>query len=147
MRFCLDTSAYSQFKRGDPQVVDLIDHAEWLGVPVIVLGELAVGFRHSPRRAANEHELARFLANPAVEVLAVTEDMADVYSDIVSDLRTAGTPLPPNDIWIATVAARHGAAVLTYHEHFRSIARVGATILTPRQAMASTRERGRSQPR
>lgn len=91
-------------------------------------------YHGSARRAANEHELARFLANPAVEVLPVTEDMADVYADIVSDLRAAGTPLPANDIWIATVAARHGAAVLTCDGHFRAMARVGATILTPRQA-------------
>ncbi len=41
MRLCLDSSAYSHFKRGDPHVVDLIDRADWLGMPVIVLGELA----------------------------------------------------------------------------------------------------------
>lgn len=45
MRLCLDTSAYRHFERGDPQVVELIDRADWLGVPVVVLGELAVGFR------------------------------------------------------------------------------------------------------
>ena len=131
MRFCLDTSAYSHFKRGDPQIVDLMDRCDWLGVPVIVLGELVVGFRHGTRRTANEAELERFLANPAVEILPVTDDMVGLYADIVSELRAAGTPLPANDIWIATVAARHGAAVLTYDEHFRAIARVGATILTP----------------
>ena len=131
MRYCLDTSAYSHFKRGDPQVVDLVDRADWLGVPVIVLGELAVGFRQGARRADNERDLERFLANPVVEVLLVTDDVIDLYADIVSDLRAAGRPLPANDIWIATVAARHGASVLTYDEHFRAIARVGSTVLSP----------------
>lgn len=130
MRFCLDTSAYSHFKRGDPRVVDLIDRADWLGVPVIVLGELAVGFRQGRRRDANEADLERFVANPAVEVLPVNDDVVDLYADIVLDLKRAGTPLPANDIWIAAVAARHGATVLTYEAHFGSIARVGATILT-----------------
>ncbi len=130
MRLCLDTSAYSHFKRGDPRVVDLIDRADWLGVPVIVLGELAVGFRQGGRRDANEADLERFVANPAVEVLPVNEDVVDLYADIVLDLKRAGTPLPANDIWIAAVAARHGATVLTYDAHFGSIARVGATILT-----------------
>jgi tRNA(fMet)-specific endonuclease VapC len=129
MRFCLDTSAYSHFKRGHAEVVDLVDRAEWLGVPVVVLGELAVGFRGGRRAAQNHVELAQFLANPVVEVLSITEDMASLYADIVLDLRKAATPVPANDIWIATVAARHGAAVLTYDEHFRAIARVGATIL------------------
>lgn len=130
MRFCLDTSAYSHFKRGDPQVVDLIDRADWVGVPVIVLGELAVGFRHGTRRDVNQAELDRFLANPAVDVLPVSEDVVGLYADIVLDLKRAGTPIPANDIWIAAVAARHGAAVLTYDAHFGSIARAGATILT-----------------
>ncbi len=135
MRYCLDTSAYSYFKRGDPEVVDLIDRADWLGVPTIVLGELAVGFRQGDRRAANEVELERFLANPAVDVLPVSRDMADLYADIVLDLKRAGTPLPANDIWIATVAVRHGAVVLSYDQHFRAIARVGSTILSPSASM------------
>lgn len=129
MRLCLDTSAYSHFKRGDPHVVDLIDRADWLGMPVIVLGELAVGFRHGTRCGVNQAELDRFVANPAVEVLPVGEDVVGLYADIVLDLKKAGTPLPANDIWIAAVAARHGAMVLTYDAHFRSIARVGATVL------------------
>ncbi len=131
MRFCLDTSAYSQFKRGEPQVADLLDRAEWVGVPVIVLGELAVGFRQGRRRAVNEQELEQFLANAAVDVLALGEDIAPIYADIVSDLRRAGTPLPANDIWIAAIAARHGAPVLTFDAHFRSIGRIGSTVLTP----------------
>ena len=56
--------------------------------------------------------------------------MAGIYADIILDLKKAGTPLPANDIWIAAVAVRHGATVLTYDQHFLSIARVGATILT-----------------
>ncbi|MDP3719562.1 MAG: type II toxin-antitoxin system VapC family toxin [Acidobacteriota bacterium] len=130
MRFCLDTSAYSHFKRGDPQVVELIDRADWLGVPVVVLGELAVGFRQGSRRKEHESDLAEFLANPVVEVLPVDEDMVGIYADVVTDLKKAGTPLPANDIWIATVATRHGATVLTYDQHFRLIARTGSTVLT-----------------
>lgn len=130
MRFCLDTSAYSHFKRGDPQVIDLIDRADWLGVPVIVLGELAVGFRQGARADRNQAELGRFLANPAVEVLPIGEDTVAIYADIVLDLKKAGTPIPANDIWIAAVAARHGAAILTYDVHFRAVARVGTMLLT-----------------
>lgn len=131
MRHCLDTSAYSHFKGGDPQVVELVDRAVWIGIPVIVMGELAVGFRLGTRRQANETELAQFVAHPLVEVLPVTEDVVNFYAGIVSDLKKAGTPLPANDIWIAAVAARHGATVLTFDAHFKSIARVSATILTP----------------
>ena len=130
MRYCLDTSAYSHFKRGDPQVVDLIDCAEWIGVPVIVLGELAVGFRRGSRRAENASELRAFLANGAVEVLDVLADVVDIYAEIVLELKRAGTPLPANDLWIAAVAVRHGAPVLTYDAHFQQIRRAGAIVLT-----------------
>lgn len=129
MRFCLDTSAYSHFKRGDPQVVELIDRADWIGVPVIVLGELAVGFRHGTRRDVNQAELDRFLDHRSVDVLPVSEDVVEFYADIVLDLKKAGTPIPANDIWIAALAARHGATVLTYDAHFGSIVRAGATVL------------------
>lgn len=133
MRYCLDTSAYSNFKRGDAQVVELVDRADWIGIPVVVLGELTVGFRLGSRREINETELSRFVAHPVVEVLPVNEDVVDLYAGIVIDLKEAGTPLPANDIWIAAVAARHGATILTYDGHFKSIARVSATILTVTQ--------------
>ena len=54
---------------------------------------------------------------------------ARVYAEIVTALRRAGTPLPTNDIWIAAIAARNGATVLTYDPHFRSIERIGSVIL------------------
>ncbi len=130
MRLCLDTSAYSHFKRGEAQVVDLIDRADWIGVPVVVLGELEAGFRQGRSAAQNQTELQAFLASPLVDVLSVTEEIVSTYADIVLDLKKAGTPLPANVIWIAALAVRHGAPVLTYDAHFRSVARVGTTILT-----------------
>lgn len=129
-RLCLDTSAYSQFKRGEPSAVDLIDAASWIGVPAIVLGELRVGFEGGRRGQANERELAAFVANPVVRILDIDDDAARIYSDIVLSLKRAGTPVPTNDIWIAAVAAREGASIATFDAHFHSIARVG-TILLP----------------
>jgi tRNA(fMet)-specific endonuclease VapC len=45
-------------------------------------------------------------------------------------LRRKGKPVPTNDVWIASVAARDGAIVLTYDAHFEDIERVGAVILS-----------------
>lgn len=130
-RLCLDTSAYSHFKRGHEDVVALIDSASWIGVPSIVLGELRTGFALGNRRQANEKDLAAFLQNAAVEILEIDDAAARVYADIVVALRQAGTPLPTNDIWIAAAAAREGATVVTFDDHFREIQRVGSVILTP----------------
>ncbi len=131
MRCCLDTSAYSQFKRGDGQVVELIDHADWVGLPTVVMGELWLGFLLGNRFRQNETELAAFVANPSVETLAVDEEVARIYAEIVVDLRKAGTPLPTNDIWVAATAVRAGASVITYDAHFSKIKRVASIVFEP----------------
>ena len=130
MKLSLDTSAYSHFKRGHAEVVDLVDAADWLGVTAVVLGELRAGFGLGKRRAENERELGRFLANPVVQVLVVDDEAARIYADIVVALRRAGTPVPTNDIWIAAVSARDGATVVTFDAHFAAIGRVGHQILS-----------------
>ncbi len=129
MKLCLDTSAYSQFKRGELQVVEALDSATWIGVPAIVLGELRAGFALGRKAKENERQLAAFLRHSVVEVLDVDEAATRVYADIVVALRKAGTPLPTNDIWIAAVAGSVGASVLTFDAHFTAITRVGAVIL------------------
>jgi tRNA(fMet)-specific endonuclease VapC len=129
-RYCLDTSAYSHFKRGDPPVVDLIDRAEWLGVPSIVLGELWIGFLLGDRVEKNQTELNAFLAHPPVEELIADHEVARIYAEMVVSLRKAGTPIPSNDVWIAATAKRMGVPVLTYDDHFRDIQQVKTLLMT-----------------
>ncbi|MFO0872773.1 MAG: PIN domain-containing protein [Phycisphaerales bacterium] len=87
-RLCVDTSAYSRFRRGDSQVVELLDGAEWVGVPAIVVGELEAGFAAGDRGRQNQRELELFLAE--VETLVVDASIARVYGEIVAMLRAAG---------------------------------------------------------
>lgn len=134
MNLCLDTSAYSQFKRGDAAAVESIDAASWIGVPVIVLGELRTGFAVGRKADENERALGAFLRHPIVEVLDVDEPTSRVYAEIVVALRRAGTPLPTNDIWIAACAAVSGSTVLTYNQHFSQIQRVGSRVLAASRA-------------
>jgi tRNA(fMet)-specific endonuclease VapC len=128
-RYCLDTSAYSQFRRGNEVVAGLIDSAEWIGVPSVMLGELQTGFLQGEQLERNEAELAGFLANPTVNEIRIDHSVARIYAEIWVTLRGRGTPLPTNDIWVAACAARSGSTVLTFDEHFRSIERVGALVL------------------
>jgi tRNA(fMet)-specific endonuclease VapC len=128
-RICLDTSAYSHLMRGDASVISVISSAKWVGIPAIVLGELRTGFLLGGHAEKNEEELGRFLSHPLVRILDVDDAAARFYSEIIVALRRAGTPLPTNDIWIASVAAREGATVITYDEHFRKIQRTGSLIL------------------
>lgn len=129
-RICLDTSAYSNFRRGEPRVVAHLDRADWVGVPSVVVGELWAGFQIGARIDENASEIDEFLSHSVVETLPVDTVVARIYGEIFADLRRKGRPLPTNDVWIAATAARAGAAVLTFDGHFRDIARVGSIILT-----------------
>jgi tRNA(fMet)-specific endonuclease VapC len=127
--FCVDTSAYSNFRRGNEELAGLLDRAEMVGMPAVALGELRTGFLLGGRRQSNESALDTFLANPVVQVLTVDAETSRHYAEIVVELRKAGTPVPTNDIWIAATAARHGASVLTCDEHFQHIGRVGSVVV------------------
>lgn len=128
-RLCLDTSAYSNFRRGEPRVVAHLDAATWIGVPSVVLGELWAGFLQGSRADSNTAQLDEFLAHPAVEVLATDGNVARIYGEVFAELRGQGRPVPTNDLWIAATAVHVGATLLTFDAHFRAIARVGAVVL------------------
>jgi len=133
MNICLDTSGYSHLKRGDAAAVEVIRSARSVGVPAVVLGELRTGFRLGRRPEQNEAELQDFLANPVVSVLPVDDEASHHYADLILELRRAGTPVPTNDIWIAALAIREGATVVTYDRHFEIIRRVGLRLLEASQ--------------
>ena len=128
-RYCLDTVAYSHFKRGENRIAELLDRAVWIGVPVVVLGELFAGFEQGSNKNKNLAELDEFLSAPAVEVLPVDRDVAETFGEIIADLRRQGRPIPTNDIWIAATCARAGATLITWDGHFRAIFRVSSLIL------------------
>lgn len=128
-RICLDTSAYSNFRRGQAEAVSWIDQADWIGVPSVVLGELWAGFGMGSQAQMTGERLAEFLVHPLVDVLAIDADVARIYGDVFGALRAAGQPLPTNDLWIAATTIRAGATLLTFDNHFRSITRLGAQIL------------------
>ena len=110
-------------------MVDLLDEADWVGISPTVLGELWIGFLAGRQPERNEQRLKEFLAHPVVEALTLDQNVSRLFAEITLDLKAAGTPIPTNDIWIAASAARVGATVLTYDEHFRKIHRVGSRIL------------------
>lgn len=128
-RYCLDTSAYIRFLRGDADAVGVIDAARWIGFPTIALGELYTGFSLVASHERDAARLRDFLAHPVVETIPVDDEVAHEYGQLVAGLRRIGKPLPTNDIWIAACAARTSSVVLTCDSHFEQIARVGCVVL------------------
>lgn len=131
-RVCLDTSAYALFARGLPAAVEAIRRAREVLMPVVTLGELRAGFLLGSRTEWNEQRLRAFLDHPAVRVLEVDEEASHRYAEVFATLRRAGTPIPANDLWIAALAIREGAVLLTSDEHFRRIPQVVSRLLDAR---------------
>jgi len=123
-RVIVDTSAYSAFMRGHDEVTATLREAESIVLNPVILGELHAGFLRGAHRRKNEGELDRFLASARVLVVGIDEETAERYAVIVDSLRSAGTPIPTNDVWIAASAMQHGLGVLTTDEHFTRVRQV-----------------------
>ncbi|MBI4583028.1 MAG: type II toxin-antitoxin system VapC family toxin [Planctomycetes bacterium] len=124
MKILLDTSAYSAFKRGQEEIVSVVQEAEEIYLTPVTLGELKAGFRRGKKAKQNETELRDFLASPRVLVVNMTEETAERYASIQISLWSAGTPIPTNDLWIAASGMEHGLRILTTDEHFKNIPQV-----------------------
>ena len=116
----LDTNALSAWVEGLATVEAAFRSADRLVVPSVVLGEYYFGIRQSRHRSRYEEWLRRYL--PFAEIAAVTSATADAYADIRLELKRLGTPIPPNDAWIAALAHQHALPVLSNDTHFDVVA-------------------------
>lgn len=128
-RLVLDTSAYSHFREGHPQVLTNLTAAVQVFVPVVVLGELEAGFRLGSRATENRRALAEFLDLPYVSVLDMTPDTVRHYARIFVSLRAAGTPIPSNDVWIAASALELHGHLLTFDRDYLRVPSLDSTVL------------------
>lgn len=130
-RILLDTFGYSAFMRGQAEVKLMLQGAEEIHLTPVVLGELLAGFFKGKNRLKNERELQAFLESPRVNVTNVDGETARRYAVIVSALRTAGTPIPTNDVWIAATAMQYGLRVTTTDAHYSKIPQVLVDYFEP----------------
>ena len=121
MDICLDTNAYSALMRGLGEVKDVLERADSLIMPTIVLGELYAGFAAGRKKQENIRKLQDFLSSSSTRVVQTSLETAVRYGSLVQQLKLQGTPIPTNDIWIAAVAFETGAVLLTDHHHFSVI--------------------------
>jgi len=121
MDICFDTNAYSALMRGYGEVKEILERADSLVMPTIVLGELYAGFVAGRRKQENIRKLQDFLASSGTQVAQITVETAERYGRLVQQLKIQGTPIPTNDIWIAAVAFETGTVLLTADRHFSVI--------------------------
>ena len=118
MRVALDTSGYNEFFREIPSTLTLLEQADAVFLPFVVMGELRGGFARGTRQAENERTLLRFLLEQGVSVLYADDQTTHHYAAIFRQLRNQGTPIPTNDMWIAALVLQHNLALHARDKHF-----------------------------
>ena len=124
MKIALDSNRYTDWCRGDARAAEVIQTADELWVPLIVLAELRAGFAHGSRRDANEKILTRFLGSSRVRVLSPDEQTTHFYADVYASLRKAGRPIPTHDLWIAALALQHDLVLFARDSDFDHVPRL-----------------------
>ena len=115
----LDTNALSAFADGDMALRRAIGDEADLAIPVVVLGEYVFGIRQSRHRSRYEGWLKEHLG--AFLVLDIDAATAIHYAAVRAELRSAGRPIPSNDVWIAALSRRHRNALVTRDRHFEAV--------------------------
>ena len=118
MRVALDTNRYVDLCKGVGETVALLEEAETVVLPFVVLGELRAGFALGRRQVDNERVLRRFLVKPGVTVLFADDQTTHHYASVFRQLRKQGTPIPTNDMWLAALVLQHNLALHARDEHF-----------------------------
>jgi tRNA(fMet)-specific endonuclease VapC len=88
-------------------------------LPAVALGEYLEGFDDPAS------EVAQALV-AHLDILPVTEDVAQLYARTTRVLRSAGKLLGTNDLWIACTARAAGVPIVTRNMgHFRRVPQLG----------------------
>lgn len=120
-KIMLDTSAYSAFMTGRPELKELIQRADAIYLNPIIVGELLAAFIKGRNERKNRGLLRRFLSSPRVVLADLDEETSERYGIIINHVWSCGTPIPTNDIWIAASAMQHGLRLITSDAHFQKV--------------------------
>jgi tRNA(fMet)-specific endonuclease VapC len=121
VKLLLDTNRLSDALAQVDDVLDRLETAEAIYVPMIALGEIRAGFLAGRLAAKNEARLQWFLSQDGISTVAVDAPVSHRYAEVHRTLRAGGTPVPTNDLWIAAIAIEHGLVLYTRDAHFASV--------------------------
>ena len=129
MRIAVDTNRYRDFCAGVPEALEQFSIANAIFLPFVTLAELRAGFLCGRLSRKNESVLMRFLNRPRIHLLFADENTTHHYARIFLQLRSQGTPIPTNDIWIAAHSLELGAELVSFDRHFELVP--GIAVVNP----------------
>jgi len=113
-KYLLDTDVFSLMVKGQDEAINTRMQTLTKGeavLSVITTGEYFYGIAHAPVSALREKRAQRLM--DFFGVLPLDADVSISYGDIRADLRKKGTPIGPNDLWLAAQAKTHGLIMVT----------------------------------
>ena len=119
----LDTNVLSCLLRDDVDATaDQFDRIDTMFIPITVYAELLAGLKHERQYARRFSLFDQFLDKPYVQLAdGIVPATAEAYADIYASLRAAGTPISPNDIWIAAECVTAGLPLFTLDTDFKNV--------------------------
>jgi tRNA(fMet)-specific endonuclease VapC len=124
MRVALDSNRYDDLITGNEEIADIVEIADAVYLPFVVVGELRAGFATGRRQGENERLLKQFLMKDDVDILFADEQTTYHYASAYAQLRRQGTPIPTNDLWIAALVLQHDLALCSRDRHFDNLAQI-----------------------
>lgn len=116
MKYLLDTDILSFIARGEHSGLNarmMSCYADDLAISAVTRGEAEFGLQGGAMRRDTERRMRALLRK--IQCLVVSEQVAIEYGQIRSALRSAGTPIGPNDMWIAAHARCLNLTVVTHN--------------------------------
>jgi tRNA(fMet)-specific endonuclease VapC len=99
VRVAIDTNRYVDLCKGVAETVAILETADALILPFVVLAELRAGFLLGRRQVADDQTTHH-------------------YASVFRQLRRQGTPIPTNDMWLAALVLQHNVALHARDRHF-----------------------------
>jgi tRNA(fMet)-specific endonuclease VapC len=121
VRVALDTNRYVDLCKGVEETVEVLETADIVVLPFVVLAELRAGFLLGRRQVENERALNALLLKDGVEVLFADDQTTHHYASVYRQLRKQGTPIPTNDMWLAALVLQHNLALHARDKHFEHL--------------------------
>lgn len=104
--YLFDTNIVIGLFASELSIIEKIkSHTGVILIPSIVLGELFYGAEQSSKKELNRKRIEEFAQTSLIAECDL--DTARHYAIVKSYLKSKGTPIPENDIWIAALAQQH----------------------------------------
>jgi tRNA(fMet)-specific endonuclease VapC len=123
MKYLLDTDTFSEMVKGiNPKIVKRLEslHTGEAALSVVTRGEIMFGLQIKALKPLARQRMDRLLES--IATLPLIAEVAHHYGELRAQLRRLGTPIGPNDLWIAAHARALDLTLITNNS--REFARV-----------------------